>query len=390
MNDSKSLKPIFQINPDITFLNHGSYGACPRPVFENYQDWQHKIEQNPVQFMANDVYNDLEISRSTLGKYLNCHMNDIVYFPNPTHAVASIIDNIRINENEEVLSTDLEYGSCDRMWFYHSKKNKYNYNRVKINFPIIDKASFLENFWEGASDKTKYIFISHITSGTGMILPVQDIINEAKKRNIKTIIDGAHVPGQLPLDLNNLDADFYVGACHKWLCSPKGSSFLYVKRELQHDMEPYLKSWGWGEDYPEFVNSTQKKSPSRFQNIFQWQGTRDMSAFLAVPSAIKFHNDYNWLDVIARCKEMVIHARNTISDFTGLPKICPDNFLEQMATILIPHNNHIELKNTLYNDYNIEIPTYSKDNHVAIRISVQGYNDLEDINRLTTALKAII
>jgi len=126
MNDSKSLKPIFQINPDITFLNHGSYGACPIPVFENYQKWQHKIEQNPVQFMANDVYNDLETSRSTLGKYLNCHMDDIVYFPNPTHAVASIIDNIKINENEEVLSTDLEYGSCDRMWFYHSKKNKYN------------------------------------------------------------------------------------------------------------------------------------------------------------------------------------------------------------------------------------------------------------------------
>jgi len=155
-------------------------------------------------------------------------------------------------------------------------------------------------------------------------------------------------------------------------------------------MEPYLKSWGWGEDYPEFVNSTQKKSPSRFQNIFQWQGTRDMSAFLAVPSAIKFHKDYNWLEVIARCKDMVIDARNTISNFTGLPKICPDNFLEQMATILIPHNNHIELKNTLYNDYNIEIPTYSKNNHVAIRISVQGYNDLEDIDRLTRALKAII
>ena len=390
MNDPKSLKPIFQINTDITFLNHGSYGACPRPVFENYQEWQHKIEQNPVQFMANDVYNDLEISRSALGKYLNCHTDDIVYFPNPTHAVASIIDNIRINENEEVLSTDLEYGSCDRMWFYHSKKNKYNYNRVKINLPIIDNASFLENFWEGASDKTKYIFISHITSGTGMILPIQDIINEAKKRNIKTIIDGAHVPGQLPLDLNDIDADFYVGACHKWLCSPKGSSFLYVKRELQHDMEPYLKSWGWGEDYPEFANSTQKKSPSRFQNIFQWQGTRDMSAFLAVPSAIKFHNEYNWIDVIARCKDMIIDARNTISDFTGLPKICPDSFLGQMATILIPHNNHIELKNTLYNDHNIEIPTYSKDNHVAIRISVQGYNDLEDIDRLTVALKTII
>ena len=125
-----------------------------------------------------------------------------------------------------------------------------------------------------------------------MVLPVKEIIAEAKKRNIKTIIDGAHVPGQLSLNLRDLDADYYVGACHKWLCAPKGSSFLYVNKKLQFDMEPYLKSWGWGEDYIEFENSTQKKSPSRFQNIYQWQGTRDMSAFLAVPSAIKFHKDY--------------------------------------------------------------------------------------------------
>ena len=390
MNNSANLKSLFQINPNITFLNHGSYGACPKPVFKNYQKWQLKLERNPVQFMSTDVYNELERSREALGEYINCSNDDIVYFPNPTHAVASIIDNININEDEEVLSTDLEYGSCDRMWFYHSKKYKYNYRRVNINIPIIDKASFLENFWNEASNKTRYIFVSHITSGTGMVIPVKEIIAEAKKRNIKTIIDGAHVPGQLSLNLRDLDADYYVGACHKWLCAPKGSSFLYVNKELQFDMEPYLKSWGWGEDYIEFENSTQKKSPSRFQNIYQWQGTRDMSAFLAVPSAIKFHKDYKWIDVVDRCNSLVISARDAISDFTGLPKICPDDFLSQMATILIPYHNHNELKKILYNDYRIEIPTYTKDNYVALRLSIQGYNDQEDVNRLITSLKAFL
>ena len=139
MNEPSQLKKLFQINSKITFLNHGSYGACPKPVFDNYQQWQNKIEKNPVQFMTKDVYENLEISRQELGLFINCDKDDIVYFPNPTHAVASIIENIDIKANDEVLSTDLEYGSCDRMWFYHSKTNNYIYKKTKIELPIIVK-----------------------------------------------------------------------------------------------------------------------------------------------------------------------------------------------------------------------------------------------------------
>ncbi len=389
-NNPKILKTQFQINPDITFLNHGSYGACPLPVFENYQKWQELMERDPVKFMTKDVYKHLKISRNELSKFVNCDKDDIVYFPNPTHAVANIISNISINPGDQVLTTNLEYGSCDRMWFFHANQNKYEYKQSEIKLPIEDDDSFLDNFWKYSNSNTKYIFISHITSGTGMILPIEKIMIEAKKRGIRTIIDGAHVPGHIDLDIKKLDPDYYVGACHKWLCSPKGVSFLYIKRELQDEIQPYLKSWGWGEEFPEFKNSTEKKTNSRFQNIFQWQGTRDMSAFICVPAAIEFQRLYKWAEIRDRCNKMIIDARNRITEITKIPKICPDEYLGQMTTIIFPFNDHIKLKETLYNDYNIEIPTYTKDGYTAFRISLQGYNNQKDVDILIDALCNIL
>ena len=389
-NNPKILKTQFQINPDITFLNHGSYGACPLPVFENYQKWQELMERDPVKFMTKDVYKHLKISRNELSKFVNCDKDDIVYFPNPTHAVANIISNISINPGDQVLTTNLEYGSCDRMWFFHANQNQYEYKQSEIKLPIEDDDSFLDNFWKYSNSNTKYIFISHITSGTGMILPIEKIMIEAKKRGIRTIIDGAHVPGHIDLDIKKLDPDYYVGACHKWLCSPKGVSFLYIKRELQDEIQPYLKSWGWGEEFPEFKNSTEKKTNSRFQNIFQWQGTRDMSAFICVPAAIEFQRLYKWAEIRDRCNKMIIDARNRITEITKIPKICPDEYLGQMTTIIFPFNDHIKLKETLYNDYNIEIPTYTKDGYTAFRISLQGYNNQKDVDILIDALSNIL
>ena len=390
INDTSNLKEHFILNPNITFLNHGSYGACPISVFEENQKWQRKMERDPVKFMHEDVYGFLEKSRERLGNYINCDKDSIIYFPNPTHAVASVIDNIKVKKNDEVLSTNLEYGSCDRMWFYHSKIHEYKYVQSNIQMPILDKESFLKDFWSSLSKKTKFVFISHITSGTAMLLPIREIIEESKRLGLYTIIDGAHAPGQIPLDIIELDPDYYIGACHKWMCAPKGSSFLYVRKELQDNMEPYLKSWGWGSEFDEFKNTTQHKSKSLFQNKFQWQGTRDMSAFLTVPKAIEFQENYNWNDVIRRCKNLIVDTRNEITTLTGIPKICPDDFLIQMTTIVFPFIGHLELKQLLYNDYQIEIPTYYKDGITAFRISIQGYNTTDDADYLVKSLHAIM
>ena len=389
-NDPENLKTLFQLDPDITFLNHGSYGACPSPVFEDYQKWQVMIEQHPVKFMQDDIYQYLDESRSSLGNYINCNKNDLIYVPNPTHAVANIIKNVNLDIGDEVLSTDLEYGSCDRMWFYEAQQKGFIYNRSKVSLPIIDKESFCNDFWKNATEKTKYIFISQITSSTGMILPIPEIVLEAKSRGIKTIIDGAHVPAHIDLDINDLDPDYYVGACHKWLCCPKGVSFLYVKKDQQENIQPQIMSWGWGEEYEEFKDSTQLKSSSRFINIFQWQGTRDMSAFLTVPKAIEFQEKYDWDSVRNRCKKMIIDARNQISTVTNLPKICPDDWLGQMASFLFPADDVAELKKSLYNDYQIEIPAMSYNGYSALRISIQGYNSEDEVDYLVETLKKFI
>ena len=389
-NSSDALKSKFLLDPEITFLNHGSYGSCPKPVFEVYQKYQTDLESHPIKFMQEDVYKLLEISRDSLSHYVNCDKDDLIFVTNPTQAVGTVIHNILINSNDEVLSTNLEYGSCDRMWTYDADQKGYKYIQAEINLPIEDKETFLNQFWSYASDQTKYVFISQITSTTGMILPIPEIVAEAKKRGIKTIIDGAHVPAHIPLDIKELDPDYYTGALHKWLCCPKGSSFLYVKKEKQDGIQPMLKSWGWGEEYEKFKSSVQLHSPSRFINVFQWQGTRDMSTFFTVPEAIQFQEEHDWDSVRSRSINMVIEARNRINEITKLPKICPDNWLGQMATILFPIDDTVAFKKTLYNDYQIEMPVMRHLEHTAFRISIQGYNSEADIDHLINALEELI
>ena len=389
-NSSDALKSKFLLDPEITFLNHGSYGSCPKPVFEVYQKYQTDLESHPIKFMQEDVYKLLEISRESLSHYVNCDKDDLIFVTNPTQAVGTVIHNILINSNDEVLSTNLEYGSCDRMWTYDADQKGYKYIQAEINLPIEDKETFLNQFWSYASDQTKYVFISQITSTTGMILPIPEIVAEAKKRGIKTIIDGAHVPAHIPLDIKELDPDYYTGALHKWLCCPKGSSFLYVKKEKQDGIQPMLKSWGWGEEYEKFKSSVQLHSPSRFINVFQWQGTRDMSTFFTVPEAIQFQEEHDWDSVRLRSINMVIEARNRINEITKLPKICPDNWLGQMATILFPIDDTVAFKKTLYNDYQIEMPVMRHIEHTAFRISIQGYNSEADIDHLINALEELI
>ncbi|MEA1881106.1 MAG: aminotransferase class V-fold PLP-dependent enzyme [Candidatus Marinimicrobia bacterium] len=389
-NSPEILRPLFQLDSEITFLNHGSYGSCPKPVFDVYQDWQRKLEARPIKFMSEDVYEYLATSRQALGQYINCDKDDLVYMPNPTHAVANIIHNLDLGPGDEVLTTNLEYGACERAWTYDAEQRGYVYVKSEISFPIVDKESFCREFWNDATDHTKYIFISHITSGTGLILPIPEIVAEAKKRGIGTIIDGAHAPAHIPLDITELDPDYYTGACHKWLCAPKGSSFLYVKKERQEGMQPLVISWGWGGEYNEFKASTELHSPSLFVNIFQWQGTRDMSAFLTIPAAIQFQEKYNWEEAKERSRDLVRHTRDRINDCTGLAPICPEDWLGQMATILFPMDDPQGFKNTLYDAYKIEIPVITEGNLTAVRVSFNGYNSQADADRLADVLKKLI
>ena len=374
------MRKNFLLSPDVTFLNHGSFGACPKPVFEKYQYWQRELERQPVQFMADDIYKHLETARTKLGEFIGCDGDDLFFVPNPTTGVTTIINSLEINPGDEILSTDHEYGALIRGWSSICKKTSARFIQREIPLPCTTHKDFTEYFWEGITEKTKVIFISHITSSTAMIFPIHEICRRAREREILTIIDGAHVPGHIPLNISEIDPDVYVGACHKWLCAPKGSSFLYVRKTFQDKMAPLITSWG---------DEGSDPSDSSFLLENQWQGTRDMSAFLAVTEAIEFQQNDAWKVQTERCRWLVRETRSRLDEYFELDHLCPntEEWLGQMASIEIKTIDLIKLKNTLLKEFSIEVPIFEWKGKNILRYSFQVYNDLKDADLLIYALR---
>ncbi len=376
------MKNLFLLDPDITFLNHGSYGACPISVFDDYQKWQKELEMQPVQFMTENLWKYLKRSRKYLGEYINCSERDILLFPNPTTAVNNIFDSLQLSNEDEVLMTQHEYGALVRAWSNASIKNKFKIVQQEISMPVKTKGDFIDQFLSGVNSNTKVIFISHITSQTALIFPVDEICKYAKQKGIITIIDGAHAPGHVKLDLKKIDCDYYTGACHKWLCAPKGASFLYVRRELQNNMRPQTVSWGEeGED----------PGPTQFLMDFQWQGTRDMSAFLSIPSAINFVRKGNWKKRQIVSKEIIIELSHQLQVLLNTePIFIGKEWIGQMVSHPLPEDTPVTLKNSLWKEYSIEVPIFEWKNQKFIRVSVHGYNDRADIKKLIYALEKLL
>jgi len=376
-----NLKSQFLLDPDVTFLNHGSFGACAKPVYENLLKWQKKMEQEPVKFFEEILFDALKTSREALGDYINCSADDLVYFPNPTTAVNAVARSLKLGRGDEVLSTGHIYGALDRSWKYICNEKKAQFVKVNIPFPIHSKDEFLDCFLNSISNNTKVIFLSHITSMTAMKFPVEEVIKFAKEKNILTIIDGAHVPGHISLDIAKLDADIYTGACHKWMCTPKGISFLYVRKELQENIHPLIVSWGWESESPR---------SSRFLDWHEWQGTRDMSAFLTIPAAVKFLEEHNWSELAKQCREQVVHTRNQFLDFLDITPPCPDSWLGQMASIPLPIDDADTFKKKLLKTYQIQVPVFNWEGSAYLRYSIQAYNTESDLDKLLSAIQELL
>lgn len=373
------LKNLFLIDPTVTFLNHGSFGACPAPVFEIYQNWQRELEWQPVEFLGRRADSLLAEARSHIGAYLNADPNDLIFVMNATTGINQIARSLKLEAGDEILATDHEYGAVDYTWQFICGETGAKYIRYPIPLPVASAVAFVESLWAQVTPRTKVISISHITSPTALIFPVAEICRRAREAGILTIIDGAHVPGQIPLDLTALGADFYSGNFHKWLCAPKGSAFLYARRELHPIVEPLVISWGWLPD-------------STFVSRSEWQGTRDIAAFLSVPAAIEFQKTHDWDTVRAECHALASQARARLADLTGLTPICPDlpEWFGQMITMPLPPGDPLVLKQRLYDEYCIEIPLFAWNGQNYVRASFQGYNSADDLTKLVTAIAEII
>ena len=379
-----TLKDQFLLRKDIHFLNFGSFGATPKPIFDCYQEWQKVLEAEPVQFIAFDGVENLATARAALAKFLSVNdKDDLVFVTNPSYAVNLIAKSFPLQEGDEILATDIEYGACDRTWDYYCEQNKAVYKKQKINLPITTKEKFIEDFFAGLTPRTKAIFISHITSATALIFPVKEICEIAKSKGLITIVDGAHAPAHIELKINELAVDFYIGACHKWMMAPKGSSFLYADKSVQHLCDPLIVSWGY---------KALKPSHSSFLDYNQMNGTRDFSAFLSVPMCIKFMHENNWKEVSKNCHEMVLNNAEQFYKLLGTQPISPitNEWIGQMISIPIKTKEPEILQRKLFKEYNIEIPIMRQADDVYMRYSINAFNTIQNIEALYKALSDII
>lgn len=380
-----SLKEHFLLDPSVIFLNHGSFGATPKPVFDAYQNWQLRLERQPVLFLGREFNQLLLESRRALGKYLNADADDLVYIPNATHGVNIIARALALGEGDEVLTTNHEYGACDYTWDFLCGKAGARYIHRTIPVPVCSEDDLVEQFWQGVTTRTKAVYLSHITSSTALRLPVEKICARAKQAGLLSIIDAAHAPGHIPLDLKTLDADVVFGNCHKWMLSPKGAAFLYVRRELQNLVEPVIVSWG-------YQTTAETTTGSRFVDLLQWTGTKDPAAALTVPAAIRFMQEHNWERVRSECHALLGDTLQRICDLTGLLPLYPldSSFYSQMGVAPLPPSKLVTLKSRLYDEYKVEVPLIEWNGMHLIRVSIQAYNDQRDADELLDALKSLL
>jgi isopenicillin-N epimerase len=377
VSDGTALRDEFLLDPEVTFLNHGSFGAAPRAVFERYQEWQRELEREPVLFLARRLEGLLAEAREALGEYVGADGDDLVFVPNATSGVNIAAWPLGLGTGDEVLSTNLEYGALDLTWEHVCRDFGARYVRTPIPLPLGDDEEVVETVWAGVNERTRVLYLSHHTSATALTLPVGQLCRRARERGIVTAIDGAHVPGHLDLDLRELDPDFYSGNCHKWLGAPKGAGFLYVRRDLQPNVHPLVFSWGYKGDDPTFVARHEK------------QGTRDPSAYLTVPAPIEWQQSHDWHLVRARCHEL---ARRAAAEL-GLSPVVPDTRhgrYGQMVSLRLPDDAPADLQARLFDEHRIEIPVFDDESPRLIRASFQGYNDEEDLERLKAALGVLL
>ena len=375
----------FLLDPDMTFLNHGSFGACPRPVFDVYQAWQRELERQPVEFLGRRIRDLLAEARPPLAKLVRCNPDDLVYVPNATTAInavaRSLARTLPLAPGDEILTTDHEYGAAVRTWRFVCRESGARLIHQPLPVPFTTPEDVADALWAGVTPRTKVIFLSHITSPTGLILPVAEICRRARAVGILTVIDGAHAVGQIDLDMAQIGADFYTSNAHKWLLAPKGSAFLYARPDRQSMLDPLVVSWGWESEVP---------GPSHFLDYFEWPGTFDPAAYLSVPAAIQFQAEHDWSQVRAASFALLGHVRAQVTALTGLPPLAPHSpdFTGQMVSLPLPAawGDPATIKTRLWDDFRVEAPVMAWNGRTLIRISIQAYNGPQDVERLVAAL----
>lgn len=389
----QSYKKAWGLDPDITFLNHGSFGACPTAVLDYQTQLQRELERNPMDFLHRSLERRLDEARQRLADFIGCKFESLVFVPNATTGVNAVLQSIPLREWDEVIVTNHEYNASRNVLNYVAQARGAKVVQVDIPYPIQDENQAIEPLLKAVTAKTRLLLVDHITSATGFIMPIEKIIAEFNQRGIDTLVDGAHGPGMVPLHLDQLGATYYTGNCHKWMCTPKGSAMLYVRPDKVDGIHPAIISHGY---------NTMRTDRSKYLIQFGWTGTVCPSPWLCIPKTIDYLAELvpgGWDGIIKRNHELALQGRDLICKALNVPIPCPDTFQGSMVSIPIPPDPQQRppqlprfeaiLQNTLWERHRIEAPIFFWPDfvHRYVRICAQLYNSIEDYQKLASALK---
>ena len=377
---------------DIVFLNHGSFGATPNRVLAKQDALRAQLEREPVRFMVRELEALLDEARRAIANFVGADEQGVAFVPNATAGVNAVLRSLDLDEREELLVTNHEYNACRNALDYVAQVSGAKVVVVETPFPLTSDGEIISRVLERVTDRTRLLLIDHVTSQTATIQPVATIVRELNARGIDTLIDGAHAPGMIPLNVREIGAAYYTGNLHKWVCAPKGAAFLYVRENRRYAVRPISISHG--------ANS-QRTDRSRYLIEFDWTGTWDPTAYLAVPEALRFIESLvpgGWAEIMRRNHELVLRGRDIVANALNVAPPVPDDMLGSMASLPLPDadpntpgGDQDPLHNRLLDEFNIEVPVMPWPHHPKrlIRISAQVYNSIEDYERLASALHVV-
>jgi isopenicillin-N epimerase len=383
------------LDPDITFLNHGSFGACPVAVLDAQAELRRRIEREPVRFFVRELEDLLDDARDALATFVGADARDVVFVPNATTGVNAVLRSMQFEPGDELLTTDHEYNACRNAITYVAERARARVVVVEIPFPLDSPDRVLELVTERVGPRTRIALIDHITSQTGLIFPIRRLVDELAARGVDTLVDGAHAPGMVDLDVRAIGAAYYTGNCHKWVCAPKGAAFLHVRRDRQGEVRPLVISHG--------ANSS-RTDRSRFLLEFGWMGTDDPTAHLCVPEAIRVMGSLlpgGWTELRTRNRNLALHARRTLCEALGIALPAPDEMIGSLVAVTLPDGSPEPPLSPLYTDpiqdvlleeHRIEVPVipWPAPPRRVLRVSAQLYNEPREYERLATALTAAL
>jgi isopenicillin-N epimerase len=382
------------LDPEITFLNHGSFGACPKPVLDAQQALREWMEREPITFLAREMERRLDEARAVLAAFVGANCEDLVFVPNTTHGVNTVLRSLSLRPGDEVLVTDHEYNACRMALDFAASVRGAIVVVARVGFPVRGVEQVSAAILERIGPRTRLALLDHITSPTAVIFPIAELVRTLAARGIDTLVDGAHAPGMLPLALDELGAAYFTGNCHKWLCAPKGAAFLHVRRDRQASIRPLAISHGANDP---------RTDRSRFWLEFDWTGTSDLTPYLCVPEAIRFMGSLlegGWPALMRRNHQLACTARSVLCDSLSTPPACADTLLGSMATLLLPGKpldspvnviTNDPLGEVLYQQHRIEVPVmrFPGCARRLLRVSAQIYNTIDQYARLAAALQTI-